>query len=137
MTSRPDQLRFALTGTDAGTLLGALAWVLGALELMKDRGHAEADEAFHDLFDDLGPALNRVVAQVSGGRAALRPDDPLQAEIEAAFAKVRAAFERWIVLTAIDTAQAALAMRLANEGQTQPPGTAADAAPPDAPTTPA
>ena len=114
MTSprRTNQLRFALSGEDAGTLLGALAWVLGALELMKDRGHAEADEEFHDLFDELGPALNRVVAQVSGGRAAVRPDDPLQAEIEEAFGRVRAAFERWIVLTAVDTAQAALATRL-------------------------
>ncbi|MCC6237500.1 MAG: hypothetical protein IT299_07985 [Dehalococcoidia bacterium] len=110
---RTNQLRFALSGEDAGTLLGALAWVLGALELMKDRGHAEADEEFHDLFDELGPALNRVVAQVSGGRAAIRPDDPVQAEIEEAFGKVRAAFERWIVLTAVDTAQAAMASRLA------------------------
>jgi hypothetical protein len=110
---RPDQLRFALNGQDAGTLLGALAWVLGALELMKDRGHAEADEEFHDLFDELGPALNRVVAQVSGGRAALGPEDPLQAEIEAAFARVRLAFERWIVLTASDTAQVAISQRLA------------------------
>ncbi len=118
MTSRPrsDQLRFALNGQDAGTVLGALAWVLGALELMKDRGHAEADEDFHDLFDELGPALNRVVAQVSGGRAALSPEDPLQAEIEAAFAKVRTAFERWIVLTASDTAQVAISMRLAATG---------------------
>ena len=115
MTSRPrpDQLRFALNGQDAGTLLGALAWVLGALELMKDRGHAEADEEFHDLFDELGPALNRVVAQVSGGRAALGPEDPLQAEIEAAFGRVRLAFERWIVLTASDTAQVAISQRLA------------------------
>ncbi len=118
MTSRPrpDQLRFALNGQDAGTVLGALAWVLGALELMKDRGHAEADEDFHDLFDELGPALNRVVAQVSGGRAALGPEDPLQADIEAAFARVRTAFERWIVLTASDTAQVAISMRHAAGG---------------------
>ncbi len=115
MTSHPrsGQLRFALNGQDAGTVLGALAWVLGALELMKDRGHAQADEEFHDLFDELGPALNRVVAQLSGGRAALRPEDPLQAEIEAAFTRVRTAFERWIVLTAADTAQVAIMMRLA------------------------
>lgn len=125
MTSRrSDQLRFALNGQDAGTVLGALAWVLGSLELMKDRGHAEADEEFHDLLDELGPALNRVVAQVSGGRAAIRPDDPLQAEIEAAFTKVRTAFERWIVLTASDTAEAALRQRLASQG-----GTASESAP--------
>ena len=110
---RSEQIRLALEGHDAGTLLGALAWVLGALEIMKDRGHAEADEEFHDLFDELGPALNRVVAQVSGGRAAIAPEDPLQAEIEASFAKVRLAFERWIVLTASDTAEAAIGQRLA------------------------
>ena len=113
MTNRREQLRFAMSGQDAGTLLGALAWVLGALELMKDRGHAEADEEFHDLFEELGPALNRVVAQVSGGRAAIGPDDPLQAELEEAFTKVRQAFERWIVLTASDTAQVAISMRMA------------------------
>lgn len=109
---RSEQIRLALSGADAGSLLGALAWVLGALEIMKDRGHAESDEEFHDLFDDLGPALNRVVAQVSGGRAAIGPEDPLQAELEASFAKVRLAFERWIVLTASDTAQAAIGQRL-------------------------
>jgi hypothetical protein len=114
---RSEQVRLALSGADAGTLLGALAWVLGALEIMKDRGHAEADEEFHDLFDELGPALNRVVAQVSGSRIALGPDDPLQAEIEAAFTKVRQAFERWIVLTASDTAQVALSQRLGTSGE--------------------
>jgi hypothetical protein len=110
---RRGEIRLALTGQDAGTLLGALAWALGALEIMKDRGHAEADEEFHDLFDELGPALNRVVAHVSGGRAAIGPEDPLQAEIEESFTKVRLAFERWIVLTASDTAQAAISQRLA------------------------
>jgi hypothetical protein len=113
VTNRRDQLRFAMSGRDAGTLLGALAWVLGALELMKDRGHAEGDEEFHDLFEELGTALNRVVAQVSGGRAAVGPEDPLQAELEEAFTKVRQAFERWIVLTASDTAQVAISMRMA------------------------
>jgi len=110
---RSQQIRLALEAHDAGTLLGALAWVLGALEIMKDRGHAEADEEFHELFDQLGPALNRVVAQVSGGRAAIGPEDPLQAEIEVSFAKVRLAFERWIVLTASDTAETAIGQRLA------------------------
>lgn len=109
---RAETIRLALNGADAGSLLGALAWVLGALEIMKDRGHAESDEEFHDLFEDLGPALNRVVAQVSGARTAIGPEDPLQAELEASFAKVRLAFERWIVLTASDTAQAAIGQRL-------------------------
>ena len=126
---RSAQVRLALEGRDTGTLLGALAWVLGALEIMKDRGHAEADEEFHDLFDELGPALNRVVAHVSGGRAALSPEDPLQAEIEASFAKVRLAFERWIVLTASDTAEAAIGQRLA--AKVDPPGPSDAAARPD------
>jgi hypothetical protein len=112
--ARGGTVRLALEGSDAGTVLGALAWVMGALEIMKDRGHASADEELHDLYDELTPQLNRVVALVSGGRSALGPDDPLQAEIEAAYTSVRLAFERWIALTASDTAEVALGQRLAS-----------------------
>ena len=110
---RAGSVRIALDGSDAGTVLGALAWVMGALEIMKDRGHASADEEFHDLYDTLTPQLNHVVALVSGGRSAIGPDDPLQAEIDAAYSTVREAFERWIALTASDTAEVALGQRLA------------------------
>jgi hypothetical protein len=102
-----------MSAEDAGVVLGSLAWVLGALEIMKDRGHAAADEELHELYDSLAPKLNRSVALISGGRAALGPESPLQASIESAYAEVRAAFERWIALTASDTAQVAIGQRLA------------------------
>ena len=116
MTSGRDSsnLRLSLSGQDAGVVLGSLAWVMGALEIMKDRGHAEGDEEFHDLYDALTPMLNRVVALISGGRSALSEDDTMQEQIEAAYGQVRAAFETWIELTAADTAQVALGQRLAH-----------------------
>lgn len=116
MTSgrEPTSLRLSLTSQDTGVVLGALAWVMGALEIMKDRGHAEGDEEFHDLYDALTPMLNRVVALIAGGRSAISEDAALQEQIEAAYARVRAAFETWIELTAADTAQVALGQRLAS-----------------------
>lgn len=48
---RSRALSLELDGEGAGTALGAIAWVLGALEIMKDRGHAEGDEEFHDLYE--------------------------------------------------------------------------------------
>jgi len=108
-----ERMRLALAPDEAGTVLGALAWVMGALEIMKDRGHAEGDEAFHDLYDELTPRLNRVVALFAGGRAGLGPDEPMQGAIDDAYASVRAAFERWIELTASDTAQVAIGQRMA------------------------
>jgi hypothetical protein len=106
-------MRLALGPDEAGTVLGTLAWVMGALEIMKDRGHAEGDEEFHELYDALTPMLNRVVALISGGRSALADGDALQEQIEVAYARVREAFETWIELTAADTAQVALGQRLA------------------------
>ncbi len=110
----PSSLRLSLTGQDTGVVLGSLAWVMGALEIMKDRGHAEGDEEFHDLYDALTPMLNRCVALIAGGRSALAEDDQLQQQIEGAYAQVRAAFETWIELTAADTAQVAIGQRLAS-----------------------
>jgi len=108
-----ERMRLALGPEEAGTVLGTLAWVMGALEIMKDRGHAEGDEEFHDLYDLLTPRLNRVVALFAGGRVGLGPDEPVQGAIDEAYADVRAAFERWIELTASDTAQVAIGQRLA------------------------
>lgn len=122
---RGKRLRLALGGEEAGTVLGTLAWVMGALEIMKDRGHAEGDEVFHDLYDTLTPRLNGLVALIAGGRSGLGPEDPAQEVIDEAYAEVRAAFERWIELTASDTAQVALGQRLANaleEGAIEVPG---------------
>jgi hypothetical protein len=121
-------VRLSLDGSDTGTVLGAVAWVMGALEIMKDRGHASADEELHDLYDTLTPQLNRVVALISGGRSALGPEDPLQGEIEAAYTTVREAFERWIALTASDTAEVALGQRLASALGDMPVGEEDEAA---------
>jgi hypothetical protein len=99
-----------------GTLLGAVAWVLGALEIMRDRGHAEASEELHELQEQLAPRLERLLADVAAARGAVErePDSELGARVEAAYAQVRGAFERWIRLTATDTASVAIGQRLAN-----------------------
>ncbi len=114
MTSpRGRRLSLALEAEEAGTVLGTVAWVLGALEIMKDRGHAEGEEEFHDLYESLKPKLEALIAKVSGARTALGADDESQAEIEAAYAPVREAFEAWIELTAADTFSVAVSQRLA------------------------
>lgn len=112
MTSRDGRLSLGLDAEQAGTLLGAIAWVLGALEIMKDRGHAEGDEEFHDLYDELQPRLETLIAKVSAARMATAGDDAMQEEIEAAYAPVRAAFETWIEQTASDTFSVAVGQRL-------------------------
>lgn len=112
MTSRDGRLSLQLDAEQAGTLLGAIAWVLGALEIMKDRGHAEGDEEFHDLYDELQPRLETLIAKVSAARMATAGDDAMQEEIEAAYAPVRAAFETWIEQTASDTFSVAVGQRL-------------------------
>lgn len=115
MTSpRGRRLSLGLEAEEAGTVLGTVAWVLGALEIMKDRGHAEGEEEFHDLYESLKPKLEALIAKVSGARTALGADDELQAEIEAAYAPVREAFEAWIELTAADTFSVAVGQRLAD-----------------------
>ena len=114
MTSpRGRRLSLALEAEEAGTVLGTVAWVLGALEIMKDRGHAEGEEEFHDLYESLKPKLEALIAKVSGARTALGEGEELQAEIEAAYAPVREAFEAWIELTAADTFSVAVGQRLA------------------------
>ena len=98
-----------------GTLLGAVAWVLGALAIMRDRGHAEASEELHDLQEQLAPRLERLLADVAATRVAVErePDSELGARVEAAYTQVREAFERWIQLTASDTTSVAIGQRLA------------------------
>ena len=109
---RAGRLRLALSPEEAGTLLGACAWVLGALEVLKDRGHSQDEEELHELHDELAPAVNRLAALVGGARAAAVEDAATQAQIEEAFARVRGAFERWVRLTAADTMAVALEQRL-------------------------
>ena len=98
-----------------GTLLGAVAWVLGALEIMRDRGHAEASEEFHELEEQLKPRLELMLMNVAAARQSVETelDSELTQRVEAAYTQVREAFERWIALTASDTASVAIGQRLA------------------------
>lgn len=114
--ARPYQLR--LDAERVGTLLGAVAWVLGALEIMRDRGHAEASEEFHELEEQLKPRLELMLMNVAAARQVVEDEaDPeLGQRVEAAYAQVREAFERWITLTASDTASVAIGQRLAELG---------------------
>jgi hypothetical protein len=128
MTSpRGRRLSLALEAEEAGTVLGTVAWVLGALEIMKDRGHAEGEEEFHDLYESLKPKLEALIAKVSGARMAVGADDELQAEIESAYAPVREAFEAWIELTAADTFSVAVGQRLAETLDDEDGGGSGDA----------
>ena len=128
-----DDIRIELSREETGTLLGAIAWVMGALQIMRDRGHADADEEFHELHDLLVPRLEQLLMRVTESRRGAATSQQLEAEIEAAYAAIRGAFETWIELTAVDTLSAAVAERLA--GQTGGgPGAAADD--PEAPPAP-
>lgn len=111
--ARPYQLR--LDAERVGTLLGSVAWVLGALQIMRDRGHAEASEEFHDLEEQLTPRLEQLLNDVAIARQAAEddPDSALSHRVEQAYTQVREAFERWIRLTASDTASVAIGQRLA------------------------
>jgi DNA-directed RNA polymerase specialized sigma24 family protein len=112
VTSRERRLALQLEAEQAGTLLGAIAWVLGALQIMKDRGHAEGDEEFHELYDELQPRLEALVARISGAQLGLGADDAMQQEIEAAYAPMHEAFKTWIQQTASDTFSVAVGQRL-------------------------
>ena len=109
---RAGRVRLALSPEETGTLLGACAWVLGALEILRDRGHAVEREDLHELHDELAPAVNRLAALVGGARGALGEGGGSQEAIEEAFTRVRSAFERWVEVTAADTMAAALERRL-------------------------
>ena len=91
---RPYAMR--LDAEQCGTLLGSIAWVMGALAILEDRGHAAGDESLHEKADALMPKLERLVSELGG---------------------VRAAFETWVQVTAADTVQAALVQRLTDERQ--------------------
>jgi len=100
-----------LDAESCGTVLGTLAWVMGAIEIMKDRGHASGDERWHELSDELMPKLQRLVSEIAGARMAARNDEDLDAEVERAYGRIRDAFEQWIEITAADTVEAALGQR--------------------------
>ena len=113
---RPSRYALRLDAEACGTILGTLAWVMGALEILKDRGHASGDERWHELNDDLMPRLERLVAEIAGARmAAGAEDDAANVDIEDAYARMRDAFEQWIQITAADTVEAALGHRQLHE----------------------
>jgi hypothetical protein len=124
---RPARYALRLDADAFGTVLGTLAWVMGALEIMKDRGHASGDERWHELSDQLMPKLERIVSEIAGARMAAQ-DEELDAKVEAAYAAIRDAFEQWIQITAADTVEAALGHRQLHEqgdsGGSQAPGEA-------------
>ncbi len=97
-----------------GTLLGAIAWVLGALSIMRDRGHAEGSEELHELEEALEPRLEALLADLAQARGVVErdADTELGERVEDAYTRVREAFERWIQLTAVDTASVAIGQRL-------------------------
>ena len=103
----------ALDAAETGTLLGALGWVLGALEIMKDRGHAGGEEQYHDLLEELRPHVERLLDLVGRARAGAASQE-LEPAVEEAYAGVRGAFEAWIELTAVDTMEAAIGQRIAD-----------------------
>jgi hypothetical protein len=107
----------ALSHEETGTFLGALAWAIGALQIMRDRGYAEADEEFQQLYEVVSPRLEGLVERVGAGRQTGPTSPQLEQELEAAFTAVREAFETWITLTAMDTLSAAVAERLAREAE--------------------
>lgn len=110
--SEPARYRVELDAEQTGTVLGSLAWVLGALQIMRDRGRADDDRNLDALHGLLTPQLERALLPFQLGRMEIT-DSRLDAAIEAAFSGVRDAFEVWIELTASDTFSAAVGQRLA------------------------
>jgi len=110
-SDQPHRYRFELDANQTGTVLGALAWVLGAAQIMRDRARLDGDRDLDALHDLLGPQVERALLSFQLGRLEV-VDSRLDAEIEAAFARVREAFETWIDLTAADTLSAAVGQRL-------------------------
>lgn len=107
--ARPYAIRLDAEG--CGTMLGAVTWVMGALAILEDRGHASGDESFHELSEALLPGLERLVTELGGARIAAGRDDQRDAVVEASYQRVRGAFESWVQVTAADTIQVALTQR--------------------------
>lgn len=101
-----------LDATQTGTMLGVVTWVLGSLAILRDRGHASGDESLHELADSLEPTLEQLVMELGGTRAAAGINPEREAVVEAAYQRVREAFETWVSVTAADTVQMALEQRI-------------------------
>ena len=114
----PPHLLLALDRHETGTLLGIVAWVMGGLEMMRDRAEAVGEPALADLHATIVPRLETMLQTMNEARqrSPLEGVGELEPEVEAAYTQVRQAFEAWIELTAYDTAAAATASRVADEG---------------------
>lgn len=113
-----------LSAIECGALVGAAAWVLGALQILRDRGHAEQTEELHALHDGLAPLIEQVLDRLALARAA-QPDAALERTLDQAYTRVRVAFETWIELTALDTVHTAIEHRLAQLDESDGPGESA------------
>lgn len=113
-------VRLQVRREEAGTLLGALAWVLGALEIMSDRGHAEDSEEFHELRDRLAPKIERLIELLNAARNDTMTRPEFEEPLEAAYTEVREAFEQWIELTATDTLAIVAAARVPEGSEAAP-----------------
>jgi hypothetical protein len=118
--NRAQPLHLQLPRQEAGTLLGALAWVMGAIQIMRDRAHAEGEHEgseYDKIYQQLQPRLERLLERVAKAREDSMTHPEFEEGLEAAYADVRSAFEEWIRLTAIDTLGAAVAAHM-DEGET-------------------
>ncbi len=115
--SRAQPIRTQFARADVGTLLRALAGARGALQIMRDRGHAEDDEEFHELYDRISPKLDRLIEQLNEARRSTMTDPRFEEPIEASYAEVREAFETWIRLTATDTLALATATKVDEDAE--------------------
>ena len=114
-SNRAQPIHLELRRPDAGTLLGSIAWVMGALQIMRDRAHAEGEHGgteYDKLYQTLQPRLERIVEQVAKAREESMTRPEFEEGVETAYQDIRDAFEKWIQLTAIDTLGAAVAAHL-------------------------
>lgn len=114
-SNRAQPVHLELRRPDAGTLLGSIAWVMGALQIMRDRAHAEGEHGgteYDMLYQKLQPRLERIVDQIAKSREASMTRPEFEEGVETAYQEIREAFEKWIQLTAIDTLGAAVASHL-------------------------
>ncbi len=110
---RPAYADLSLDESEVGTLLGTFAWVMGALEIMSDRAEAVDEPELGQLRDRLMPRLEALLESLTRARrrSPFAPAGQMEPAVEAAYASVRQGFEAWIKLTALETAQAAAAVR--------------------------
>lgn len=88
---RAQPVRLDLRRREAGTLLGALAWVMGALEIMRDRATAVEDDEAMRMFQQVSPKIERLIEQLGTARRTSMTRPEFETQIEEAFSEVRGA----------------------------------------------